>query len=198
MKEDEPRLSDQEKRAIEAIRRELDREFGDEYEKSSVHPEHPGRRGTRRHAGLAVGLGILAIVALAAAAVVASRVLAPVPYANLREGAAISSVDPPSGSGSARLLERGSDAGPGSTNVTASPIAHESRPDVTSGRTSHARVHRSKSPCPPSPRIAASSRRPDVSLASTSRGVVARGNSRPSTVTVLANPVREPRHVEAP
>jgi hypothetical protein len=37
-----------------------------------------------------------------------------------------------------------------------------------------------------------------VSLASTSRGSVARGNSHPSQVMALANPVHEPRHVEAP
>src|SRR5262245_52483943 len=120
MKEDEPELSDQEKRAIEAIRRELDREFGDE-DGGASHPERPGRRERRRYAGLAVGLGILAVVALAAGAVavVASRVLAPVPYANLREGAAISSVDPQSGAGSAPHIERGNDAGSGSTNLAA-------------------------------------------------------------------------------
>ena len=200
MKEDEPQLSDQEKRAIEAIRRELDREFGDENERSTSPPERPVRRETRRHTGLAVGLGILVVVAIAiaAAAVVASRVLAPVPYANLREGAAISRVDPQSGSGSTPLIERGSDAGPGATNFTASPAAHETRPVVTAGRAAHARVYRSKSPCPRPTRIAGSSRRPEVSLASTTGGSVARGNSRPSTVMALANPVREPRHVEAP
>jgi hypothetical protein len=199
MKEDEPELSNQEKRAIAAIRRELDRELGDDFEKASIHPERPKRREMRRHTGLAVGLGILAVVAQAAAvAFVASRVLAPVPYANLREIAAISSVDPQSGSGSACLIERGNEPGPVSMNFTASPTARESRPDVTSGRTGNSRVNPSKSPCPPSPRIAASPRRPDVLLASTSRGAVARGNSRPSTVMSLANPVRESRHVEAP
>jgi hypothetical protein len=198
MKEDEPELSDQDKRAIEAIRRELDREFGDDYEKATIHPELPDRRATRRLAGLAVGLGILAVVALAAAAVVASRVLAPVPYANLRESAAISSVDSQSGSGSAGLIEREGDPGRVSMDSTPSPSARESRLDATPGRTSKARVNRSKSPCPPSTWIVASSRKPDVSLASTSRGSVARGYSRPSPVVALASPVREPRHVEAP
>jgi len=198
MKDDGPELSDQDKRAIEAIRRELDREFGDDFEESPVHLERPERRETRRLMGLAVGLGILAIVAFAAAAVVVSRALAPAPIASMNESTAISSVDPQSGSGSAHPLERGSNADSVSTNVTASPTAHETRPDVTTGRATDARVHRSKSPCPPTTRIAASSRRPDVSLASTNGGSVAHGNSRPSTVMVLANPVREPRHVEAP
>src|SRR5262245_16123283 len=113
MKEDGPELSDQEKKAIDAIRRELDREFGDEYVESSRHPERTGRRETRGKTGLAISLGIL-VLALAAGAVVASRVLAPVPHANVREDAAISSVDPQSGSPSAPLVEGGRDAGPAS------------------------------------------------------------------------------------
>ena len=198
MMEDEPEPSDREKRAIEAIRRELDREFGDEYESPS-HPERAARRETRRPTGLAVGLWILALVALAAGAVVASRMLAPVPYANLRESTAIARMDPQTGSASACLIERESDPGPVSMNFTALPTGRENRPDVTVARTSNPRVHGSKSPCPPSTaRIAASSRRSDVSLASTSGRSVARGNSGPSTFMAVANPGREPRHVEAP
>ena len=212
MKEDEPELSDQDKRAIEAIRRELDREFRDVFEEAAIRRERPKRQETkrqetRRHTGLAVGLGILAGLAvglgilgalLAATAFVASRVLAPVPYGNSRESAAISGVGLPSGSGleSAPLIEKGGDSGPVSMDLTASPPAHN-RSDVTPGRTGHLRVNRSH-PCPPFTRVAAPRERPDASLASARTGSVARGDSQPWTIMALANPVREPRHVEAP
>jgi len=191
MKEDGPELSDQDKRAIEAIRRELDREFGDVWDEAPIHPE----RSKRRHKGLVVGVGILAVVTLVAAtAFVASRVPAPVPYGDPRESAAISGVDLAGGSGSAR----GGDSGPVSVDVTASPPARASRSDVTPGQTGYVRVKRSEPPCPPSTRVATPPRRPDASLASARRGSTARGDSQPSTVMALANPVREPRHVEAP
>jgi len=208
MKEDEPELSDQDRRAIEAIRRELDREFGDLYKEAAIRRERPKRQETRRHKGLAVGLGILAGLAvglgilgalLAATAFVASRVLAPVPYGNSRESAATSGVGVPSGSGlaSAPLFEKGGDSRPVSMDLTASPPARKHRSDVTPGRTSHLRVNRSD-PCPPFTRVAAPPGRPDAPLASARRGSVARGDSQLSTIMALANPVREPRHVEAP
>ena len=199
MKEDGPELSDQDKRAIEGIRRELDREFGDVWDEAPIHPERSKRRKTGRHTGLVVGLGILAVVTLVAAtAFVASRVPAPVPYGHPRGGASISGVDLAGASGSAPLIERGGDSGPGSTDLTASPPARESRSAVTPGQTGYVRVKRSEPPCPPSTRVAARPRRHDAPLASARSGSAARGDSRPSTIMALANPMREPRHVEAP
>jgi hypothetical protein len=197
MKEDGPELSDQDKRAIEAIRRELDREFGDVWDEAPIHPERSKRRKAGRHTGLVVGLGILAVVTLVAAtAFVASRVPAPVPYGHPQESAAISGVDLAGGSGSAPVID--GDSGPVSMDLTVSPSARESRSHVMPGRTGYVRVKRSEPPCPPSTRVATPPRRPDASLASARRGSAARGDSRPSTVMALANPVREPRHVEAP
>jgi len=199
MKEDGPELSDKDRRAIEAIRRELDLEFGDVWDEAQIHPERSKRRKTGRHTGLVVGLGILAVVTLVAAtAFVASRVPAPVPDGHPRESAAISGVDLAGGSGSAPLVERGGDSGPVSVDLTASPPARVSRSDVMPGRTGYVRVKRSEPPCPPSTRVATPPRRPDGSLASARRGSAARGDSQPSTIMALANPVREPRHVEAP
>ena len=195
MKDDGPELSDREKQAIEAIRRELDREFGDGVPEPSndsrggAPEEPPNRTRSGPRTVLLVGAGILGLATLVAAtAGVVSKIMAPDPSVSLRGN--------PS---TPRARVGGSLA---ATDPALPSLPPERRP-VSAPERIGSRLHRSECPCPPathaaaSPRAIARERRGgEISLAAARRSGP-RGDSGSSAVA-FDNLTRERRHVEAP
>jgi len=195
MKDDGPELSDRDKQAIAAIRRELDREFGDGVPEPSndsgggapAEPAKRARSGPRTV--LLVGAGILGLATLVAVtAGVVSKIMAPDPSVSLR------------GSPSTPRARAG---GSLAARDPAPPSLPPERRAVPAPERVGSRLHRSECPCPTathaaaSPRAVARERRDgEVSLTAARRSGP-RGDSGSSAVA-FDNLTRERRHVEAP
>src|SRR5262245_27727761 len=196
MKDDGPELSTREKQAIEAIRRELDREFGDGVPEPSndsgggAQAEPANRPRSRPRTVLLVGAGILGLATLVAAtAGVVSKIMAPDPSVSLR--------------GSPSTTPRARAGGSLAATDPAPPSLSPERRAVPAPERVGSRLHRSECPCPPGTHAAASPRGTErerrggeVSLTAARRSGP-RGDSRSSAVA-FDNLTRERRHVEAP
>jgi hypothetical protein len=190
MKDDDQHLSHGERRAIDAIGQQLDREFGGTSADASRDPsgpasvEEPTRARHWLRTALAIGAGTVALVALVAVtAVVATKLLSPGSDAPSRDRSSSSTAE----------LRRGSGAAP----VRTEPIAG-------GGRIASAQIER-QSPCPPVTRVAAappaqstSRKRVDQPVVAARARPAASRESRPSGIMAMSMPAYEPRRVEAP
>ena len=200
MKDEEPELSDRDRYAIDAIRRELDREFGEGYPESLPKPA-----GWSQRALLVAGILGLVTLVVATAAVV-SKIVPADPNRALRGTATIQREEPRTGPVFVPTIEQSADA-TGTASVDPVPTfpKRENRAVASPGRVGSRRVHRGESPCPPGTHVAVSPRVEDRDRARAVNSVAWAGRrpgipdaSRRSAGLAVDHSAREPSLVQAP